>query len=339
MISTLILLSRYSISLDVNTHIVSVLISFSFSIDLLFDWTFSFLFQVCSDSDSEKHTKKHHSKKHSKHHHHHHKHQKCEVEEKYESNHHNIPNCQPNCQQNCPISFENCFPKPVYPLNYPKYSPSSFPGVGFPTVRGSYPQVVPTTYTLGFPQSTFVDCEHKSIYFCDSDAQAGTPSIFRYDICSGILYGATVANTSAGLYASGCIPYKGCNGQFICNIGSCICRVYWDGRSTTAYKTSEIYCFDPNSGLGPDWALSSPNGKYYFSAYRNGECSVNKTGLYEYDPRTGLTINRITDVSWTNGFCWNPCNNDFYLIDECRDSFVGAYYWNPISGSLSKQIF
>lgn len=113
----------------------------------------------------------------------------------------------------------------------------------------------------------------------------------------------------------------------------------WDGRSTTAYITNDIYCTDPLSESWPDWALTSPNGKYYFSVFNSARCSANETGLYEYDPRTGFTINRITDVTYTNGFCWNPYTNNFYLIDECRDSSVDKYYWNFKSGSLSKQFF
>lgn len=199
------------------------------------------------------------------------------------------------------------------------------------------PQMVQTNYAFDFAQSPFVDCERGSIYFADSDVSCNSPSIFRYDVLSGLVYGATVTNADESIsIASSAIPVKGCKDQFICNIDAGISRVTWDGVSTTAYRTADIASIGSPSEYLTDWAKTSPTGKYYFSALNPDFCSGNTTGIHEYDPKTGAVTNRIPNVYWTNGFCWNPCTNTFYLNNDCT-YYTDAYYFDSGSGSLSKQ--
>lgn len=133
-----------------------------------------------------------------------------------------------------------------------------------------HPEVVQTDYLNTYIESPFVDCEIKSIYFCD--ITIGATTLFRYDICSGILYGASFNNSTD--QASSCVPIKGSNDQFICNFGACICHVKWDGISPTAYRTKEIYCLDPALGTGTDWGKTSPKGTFHFSSYSSPTCGV-----------------------------------------------------------------
>lgn len=204
--------------------------------------------------------------------------------------------------------------------------------------KSSTPEMVRTPYVLSFPQSPFVDCENKCIYFADVYA-SNAPSLFRYDFGSGILYGANVTNTKKANVietASSGVPFKGSKDRFICNNNACFSHVKWDGKSTIAYKTDDIYCLGSGSGVFIDWGYTSPKGKYYFSIYQEAQCSGNETGLNEYDPRTGTITQRISGLDWTNGFYWDRQTKDFYLNNDCDNYATHVYRWNSKTGSMSK---
>lgn len=237
------------------------------------------------------------------------------------------------------MNCKNCFSNAASPQNFPTDFQNNVPKIGFPIqTPTSFIEAVQSNYIVGFAQSPFVDCKHKCIYFADPDAQSGIPSLYRYDIHSGIIYGANITNpnnnsTSA---TSGCVPVKGCNGRFICTLDTCISYVFWDGRSTTAYRTGDIYCFDSSNGDLTDWTRTSPCGKLYFDTFNPGHCTGNVTGIYEYDPKTSTVTQQISGLHWTNGFGFNPHTKTFYLNDDCNNA-TNAYYWNCETGSLSEQ--
>lgn len=117
---------------------------------------------------------------------------------------------------------------------------------------------------------------------------------------------------------------------------SCLSYVSWNGKSSTAYRTGDIYCMTvPTSGF-IDVSRTSPNGKLYFNTENLEFCNGNQTAIYKYDPKAGGVTPQISNLLWTEGFCFDPCTSTFYLTDNCK-SVVSAYYWNPTSGSLGKQ--
>lgn len=116
----------------------------------------------------------------------------------------------------------------------------------------------------------------------------------------------------------------------------CASRVTWDGRSETAYRTSDIFCLDPKPGVTTDWSRTAPNGKYYMSTWQPKHFKGNETGIYAYDRKSGVFERQISGLRWTNGFCFDPCKNIFYLYDDCDNYATNAYKWDEETGALSK---
>lgn len=247
-------------------------------------------------------------------------------------------NCN-NCQQSHDSSNNrmNCQRIPTCQQNNLKNLQNNIPNRGNPTYNQN-PQMIPKNFTFAFPQSPFVDCQRKSIYFCDSGAPVFGTSFFRYDIPTGRIYGANITNVDKfSPDAATCIPIKGNSDKFMCTIDKCLCHVTWDGVSPTAVRTDDAFCLDSSFvNIFTDYACTSPNGKLYFVTFNLPSCSANETAVFEYDPKTGAVTQRISGLHWTNGCGFDPCTNTFYLNNDCDDFATNAYQWDYRTGSLSE---
>lgn len=138
-------------------------------------------------------------------------------------------------------------------------------------------------------------------------------------------------------------PVEGNDQEFLVGVGRRIGVIHWDGESKTCkvvrivgevekesrYKTNRF-----NDGKCDHF------GRIYGGTMRLEECGdifeAQHGSFYKFNAKSGTFDRLLTNISVSNGLCWNEQTNKFYYIDSCALD-VKEYDYDTKTGNISNE--
>lgn len=178
------------------------------------------------------------------------------------------------------------------------------------------------------------DIKVQSLYYVDIFGET-TPAIFRYDPKSGIIYKATIKDSSAPL---GFItPIENSTDEFVVGAGHKLTLIKWDGVSEEATIVKEISEVDAdNESNRINDGKCDPFGRLFFGTMGDETSNLkeNPTGaLFNYKNASSAKLRGGVGIG--NGLAWNEKLGKFYYIDSVtRD--IKVFDYDSSSGNICK---